>query len=336
MDVEVAALKTFYKSNRTLMSRLKKTVGKSGDGAETVEDLSATEKWVWEKFSFLKDHIESVEHRNLVSIRGKGRGTPATATATGLATPTATADIIQSDSGAESQSTEAHSRRLSNESADLKRSLMEFMSSKKGGPSTLARHIDESLTQLPGDIKRATVIKLMEVLHEGQRQAEERQIFQQMPIFPQQQQLHSYLPNSTNRQNPPKIMSQSHQLQPSPLQWSTQQMSGQQSISPWGTQDSHFMSSQYPANIPQPPPPKSFTDILDLDTGRTRSSTPPAKKSTLLTPTSSSASSTDTMIDSPNLSDLVRTAMTTAGVNITLPSPVTPQPRPEGDATTMM
>ena len=97
MGVEVTALKTFYKSNRTLMNRIKRTVGKSGEGAEKFEDLSATDKWVWEKFSFLKGHIEIVEHRNVVSIRGtgRGRGTPATATATGPAVPPPTAVIIQ-------------------------------------------------------------------------------------------------------------------------------------------------------------------------------------------------------------------------------------------------
>ncbi|KAH3838676.1 hypothetical protein DPMN_112086 [Dreissena polymorpha] len=117
--------------------------------------MSATDKWVWERFSFLKDHIESVERRKVVSIRGRGRE------------PTEV--IIQSDSGSAFQPTEPPSHRLSTESVDLKRSLMEFMSDKKGGPSSFARHIDESLTQLPGDIKRATQIKLMEVLHEGQR-----------------------------------------------------------------------------------------------------------------------------------------------------------------------
>ena len=49
MGVEVAALKTFYKSNRTQLSRLKRTVWKSGEGAEKFEDLSATDKWAWEK-----------------------------------------------------------------------------------------------------------------------------------------------------------------------------------------------------------------------------------------------------------------------------------------------
>ena len=319
MGVQVAALKTFYKSNRTQMSRLKRTVGKSGEGAETAEDLSATDKWVWEKFSFLKDHIETVERRNVVSIRGRGRGrgTPATATATGPAVPPPTA-VIQSDSGSESQSTEPPSRRLSTESVDLKRSLMEFMSGKKGGPSTFARHIDEGLAQLPGDIKRATQIKLMEVLHEGQRQAEDRQeMFQQMPTFPQQQQqqvapiqpiqpqLQSYLPSSTSRQYPPRMVSQSHQWQPPPSQWSTQQMPAEQPTSVWGSQDSHYMSSQYPALYPQPSsqPSVSSTKILDLDT-----------------------------------SDIVSTAMTNEGMTTRPPSPVTPlgtpQPPPEDDGTT--
>ena len=307
MGVEVSYLKTFYKSNRTQMSRLKRTVGKSGEGAETAEDLSATDRWVWEKFSFLKDHIEAVERRNVVSIRGRGRemGTPETATATGPAVTPPTA-VIQS----ESQSTEPPSPRLSTGSVDLKRSLMEFMSGKKGGPSTFARHIDEGLAQLPGDIKRATQMKLMEVLHEGQRQSEDRQ---QMPTFPQQQQQQvapiqpiqpqpqSYLPSFTSRQYPPRMVSQSQEWQPPPSQWSTQQMPTQQSTSVWGSQDYHYMSNQYPAMYPQPS--LSSTNILDLDT-----------------------------------SDIVSTAITTAGITTRPPSPVTtlgtPQPPPEDDGTT--
>ena len=152
------------------------------------------------------------------------------------------------------------------------------MSGKKDGPSNFARHIDEGLAQLPGDIKRATQMKLMQVLHEGQRQAEDRQeMFQQMPNFPQQQQqkvapiqpqLQSYLPSSTSRQYPPRMVSQSHQWQPPPSQWSAQQMPGEQPTSVWGSQDSHYMSSQYPALYPQPSsqPSVSSPKILDLDT----------------------------------------------------------------------
>ncbi|KAH3725303.1 hypothetical protein DPMN_051137 [Dreissena polymorpha] len=43
MGAEVAALKTFYNSNRTQISRLRRTVGKSGEGTETVEDVSAAD-----------------------------------------------------------------------------------------------------------------------------------------------------------------------------------------------------------------------------------------------------------------------------------------------------
>ncbi|KAL8602103.1 hypothetical protein ACOMHN_007373 [Nucella lapillus] len=314
MGLEVADLKTFYKSNHTKMTRVKRTVGKLGDGAETVEDMSATDNWVWEKFSFIKDHIETVERRNVVSIRGRGRGTPATATAPGPAVPPPTEDIIQSDSGAESQSTEPPSGRLSTESGDLK-------------------HIDEGL---PGDIKRATESKLMEVLHEGQRQAEERQeMLQQMPIFPQQQQqqfapmqpiqpqLQSYLPSSTSRQYSPRRVSQSHQWQPPPSQWSTQQMQGQQRTSVWGSQDCHYMIS---------------TNILDLDMGATITSTPKARAST--SSQGSTAAAADKTTDSLDLSDFVRIAMTTAGITTRPPSPVTPlgtpQPPPEDDDTTNM
>ena len=67
MGVEVAAFKTFYKSNRTQMSRLKRTVGKSGEGAETVEDLSATDKWVWEKFSFLSSYSLTLKPLSRIS-----------------------------------------------------------------------------------------------------------------------------------------------------------------------------------------------------------------------------------------------------------------------------
>ncbi|KAK6182690.1 hypothetical protein SNE40_010314 [Patella caerulea] len=97
------------------MTHVKRIVGKSGDGSETVEDLSATDKWVWEKVSFVKDHIETVERRNVVSIRGRGRGTPATATAPGPAVAPSTEDTIQSDPGSGSHSTEPSSGRLSME-----------------------------------------------------------------------------------------------------------------------------------------------------------------------------------------------------------------------------
>ena len=50
--LEVAALQTFYKSNRTQLSRPKKTVGNSGDGTDVLEDLSATDRWIWETSPF--------------------------------------------------------------------------------------------------------------------------------------------------------------------------------------------------------------------------------------------------------------------------------------------
>eukprot|EP00057_Strongylocentrotus_purpuratus_P024256 XP_011678730.1 PREDICTED: uncharacterized protein LOC105445205 [Strongylocentrotus purpuratus] len=107
MGLEVLALQTFYKSNRTQLSRLKKSAGKCGDGTDVLEDLSATDRWIWENFSFLKDHIETVEHRNVVSIHGRtgrvaGRTAPtSTATGSAAAVPPTAASNIQSDSGSE-------------------------------------------------------------------------------------------------------------------------------------------------------------------------------------------------------------------------------------------
>ena len=318
MGVEVAALKTFYKSNRTQMSRLKKTVGRSGEGAERVEDLSATDKWVWEKFFFLKDHIETVERRNVVSIhKGTGRGTPTptTATATGPAVAPPTAVLIQADSGSEShsQSTDPPSRRLSTESVDLKRSLLEFMSGKKGGPSSFARHIDEGLAQLPGDIQRATELKLMGVLHEGQRQAEERQGMasstqqqQQVgPIQPIQPIVHSYQASSTSSQYPPRLVSQSQQWQPPPSQWSTHQMPGQQATSVWNSQDSHYMTTQYPTLYPQPSPQPAMSSSQGYTTAA-----------------AAAGKTTDSLDSSLNLSDFVNTA------NMP-PSPMSPLATPQ-------
>ena len=361
MGLEVAALQTFYKSNRTQLSRLKKSVGKSGDGTDVLEDLSATDRWIWENFSFLKDHIETVERRNVVSIHGRngrvaGRTAP-TSTATGSAAevPPTAASNIQSDSGSESQSTDPSSRssrRHSTESADLKQTLMEYISgSKKVGPSPFARHIDEGLSELPSDIRRTTQMKLMAVLHEGQKQAEERQEIQQQvpstlqPTFPQQQQQvapfqphpQPYLPRSTSRHDPSRLMSQNHQWQPPPSQWPTQMTGPQTSL--WRSQDPQFISSQFPAMYSQPS--LSSPVLMDLDTGTTRPVSPIARSSTPFTATSSQAyaaatAAADKTTDSLNLTDMVNRAITAAGISTRPPSPVTPlgsPPGPEDDTT---
>ncbi|XP_041484096.1 uncharacterized protein LOC121430771 [Lytechinus variegatus] len=356
MGLEVAALKTFYKSNRTQMSRLKKSVGKSGDGTDVLEDLSATDRWIWENFSFLKDHIETVERRNVVSIHGTterdaGRTAPtSTSTGSAAAVPPTAASNIQSNFGSESQSTDPSSRRHYKESADLKQTLMEYISgSKKVGSSPFARHIDEGLAELPSDIRRTTQIKLMTVLHEGQKQAEERQeMQQQVPstlqhTFRQQQQQVApfqpnpppYLPSSTSRHDPSRLMSQNHQWQPPPSQWPTQ-MTGQQT-SLWRSQDPQFMSSQFPAMYSQ----RSLRSpvLMDLDTGTTRPVSPIPRSSTPFTDTSSqghgaaATAAADKTTDSLNLTDIVNSAITAAGISTRPPSPLRTPPGPEDDTT---
>ena len=56
------------------MGRLKKRAMKTGSGAEVVTDMNTTEQWVWEKFSFLRPRIETLEARNVVSFSVAGKG----------------------------------------------------------------------------------------------------------------------------------------------------------------------------------------------------------------------------------------------------------------------
>ncbi|KAH3714881.1 hypothetical protein DPMN_057583 [Dreissena polymorpha] len=85
-------------------------------------------------------------------------------------------------------------------------------------------------------------------------------------------------------------------------------MPGQQPISVWGTQDYHYMSSQYPALYPQPSSQtsNSYTIILDLNTGATRAMTPLARSSPSLTANRSqgyTAAATEKTTYSPNVSE---------------------------------
>ena len=295
------------------------------------------------KLSFLKDHIETVEHRNVVSIRGRngrvaGRTAPtSTATWSAAAVPPTAASNIQS----ESQSTNPSSRRHSTESADLKQTLMEYISgSKKVGPSPFARHIDEGLDELPSDIRCTTEMNLMAVLHEGQKQAEERQEMQKQvpstlqPTFPQQQQQvtpsqphpQTYLPRSTSRHDPSRLMSQNHQWQPPPSQWPTQ-MTGQQT-SLWRSQDPQFKSSQLPAMYSQPS--LSSSVLMDLDTGTTTPFTATSSQGYAAAATAAADKTTNSL----NQTDMVNRAMTTAGISTRPPSPsLGTSPGPEDDTT---
>ena len=68
MNTTVAQLKLWYTSMRTMMGQLKKRARKSGSGGDVITDMNNTEKWVWEKFSFLIPHIETVDARNVASF----------------------------------------------------------------------------------------------------------------------------------------------------------------------------------------------------------------------------------------------------------------------------
>ena len=68
MNSTVEQLKIWYSSMRTMMGRLKKRAKKSGAGGDAITDMNSTEKWVWDKFSFLIPHIETVDARNVASF----------------------------------------------------------------------------------------------------------------------------------------------------------------------------------------------------------------------------------------------------------------------------
>ena len=68
MNTTVSELRIWYTSMRTMLGRLKKRAMKTHSGAEVVTDMNTTEQWVWEKFSFLRPHIETLEPRNVVSF----------------------------------------------------------------------------------------------------------------------------------------------------------------------------------------------------------------------------------------------------------------------------
>ena len=181
----------------------------------------------------------------------------------------------------------------------------------------------------------------MAVLHEGQKQAEECQEMQQQvpstlqPTFPQQEQQvapsqphpRPYLPRSTSRHHPSRLMSQNHQWQPPPSQWPTQ-MTGQQT-SLWRSQDPQFMSSQFPAMYSQPSSSSSI--LMELDTGTT---------STPFTATSSqgyaaaATAADDKTTDSLNLTDMVNRALNAAGISTRPPSPPLATPPGLEDDTT--
>ena len=68
MNSTVEQLKIWYSSMRTMMGRLKKRAKKSGSEGDAITDMNSTEKWVWDKFSFLIPHIETVDARNVASF----------------------------------------------------------------------------------------------------------------------------------------------------------------------------------------------------------------------------------------------------------------------------
>lgn len=93
MNTTAAKLKLWYSSMRTMMGRLKKRARKSGSGGDVITDMNGTEKWLWDKFSFLIPHIETVDARNVASFAAA-----ASASGTELTPSTSPTSVVASTS----------------------------------------------------------------------------------------------------------------------------------------------------------------------------------------------------------------------------------------------
>ena len=96
MNTTVAQLKLWYTSMRNMMGRLKKRARKSGSGGDVITDMNSTAKWVWEKFSFLIPHIETVDARNVASFAAAAAA--ASASGTELTPSTSQTSVVASTS----------------------------------------------------------------------------------------------------------------------------------------------------------------------------------------------------------------------------------------------
>ncbi|KAJ3599171.1 hypothetical protein NHX12_033134 [Muraenolepis orangiensis] len=223
MTSTVEQLKIWYASMRTMMGRLKKRAKKSGSGGDAIIDMNRTEKWVWDKFSFLIPHIETVDARNVASLAASASGTeliPSTnqksavaSTSSRVATPTLPLASPPASQTA-SQTGPVGFRRGSEDrvtSGELKELLVDFMSRSTAacGSSYFGKYVEGILSKLPGQIRREAEANIMQELHRAQRAAEHGQTqpppsqHQQAPIQLQQAVPHAPDDQPTNNKPQP-------------------------------------------------------------------------------------------------------------------------------------
>ncbi|KAJ3584166.1 hypothetical protein NHX12_014662 [Muraenolepis orangiensis] len=262
MTSTVEQLKIWYTSMRTMMGRLKNRAKKSRSGGDALTDMNRTEKWVWDKFSFLIPHIETVDARNVASFAAAVASasgtelTPSTnqksvvATTSRVATPTLAAASPPASQTA-SQPGSVGSRWGSEDGNNL----VDFMSRSTAacGSYYFGKYVEESLSKLPGQIRRDAEANIMQELHRAQRAAENSQ---------------TQPPPSQHQQAPIQLQQQFQQpmWQPQPSQWPPHPMGPQPSI--WASQDRSYVQLQFPMlpmTIPQtnkPQPGSSFVSLL--------------------------------------------------------------------------
>ncbi|XP_061746235.1 uncharacterized protein LOC133544983 isoform X2 [Nerophis ophidion] len=179
MGTTAADLKTWYTSMRTVLGRLKKRAGKSGSLAGAGADLNATEKWVWDKFGFLRPHIETADPRNAALFSTSTQETATEVPAASAAFPGASSPTGSQGS---SQPGSQQERMSSGELRDL---LVDLMTRGTSGTASsfFGRYVEESLSQLPGDLRRAAEVNIMQELHRAQTAAEQRSTVPTRPAF---------------------------------------------------------------------------------------------------------------------------------------------------------
>ncbi|XP_061784370.1 uncharacterized protein [Nerophis lumbriciformis] len=169
MGMTVADLKTWYTSMRTMLGRLKKRARKSA-----MADLNATEQWVWDKFGFLRPHIETVEPRNAALFATSTQEMATEAPVASASSPTGSQGSSQPGSQQERMT-----------SGELKDLLVDFMTRGASGTASsfFGRYVEESLSKLPGDLRRAAEVNIMQELHRAQTAAEQRSTVPTRPAF---------------------------------------------------------------------------------------------------------------------------------------------------------
>ena len=160
--------------------------------------------------------------------------------------------------------------------------LVDFMSKSSGSGSAssfFGRYVEDTLTKLPGDIRRTAEMNIMSELHRAQSAAEQRTTtaYQQPYRQPAMQQ-----PQQPQfQQSQPQHQFEESQWQPQPSQWPAEPVGPHTSV--WGSMDARYVQRQVPTHAISCPATSIFSSVScvaaatsslsSYNTSRTTSST---------------------------------------------------------------